>query len=101
MEYVYMHYFRAGLALLFISFLLGAQTAAGEIRLQVSDPSGVAMKATGTLQSVAPGIPPRFTSDDRGTYTFATLPFGRYRLEISKSGFATQPLFVEVESQSP
>ena len=94
-------FLRSAVVLLLFTYLLGAQTPAGEIQLEVKDPSGVAMKASGTLESVAPGVQRRFATDGSGVYKFTDLPYGRYRLEISKSGFATQSVFVDVESQGP
>jgi outer membrane receptor protein involved in Fe transport len=34
-------------------------------------------------------------------YAFQGLPYGRYRLEISKSGFATQSKLINVQSETP
>lgn len=96
-----LRYLSAAVALAFLSFPLRAQTPAGEVLLQVKDPSGVPMKASGTLESVAPGVQLSFETDVRGTYKFANLPYGRYRLDVSKSGFATQTIFVDVESPAP
>jgi outer membrane receptor protein involved in Fe transport len=59
------------------------------------------MKASGALEAVAPGIRRTFTTDERGIYKFTNLPYGRYRLEISKSGFATQTAALDVNSPEP
>jgi outer membrane receptor protein involved in Fe transport len=59
------------------------------------------MKASGTLESVAPGVQRSFATDNRGIYKFLRLPYGRYRLEVAKSGFATQTILIDVESQEP
>ncbi len=80
---------------------LRAQEPAGEIRLEVKDPSGAAMQASGWLQSLVTGAGSSFETDVRGTYTLGGLPFGRYRLEVSKSGFATQSVVIEVQSEIP
>jgi outer membrane receptor protein involved in Fe transport len=42
-----------------------------------------------------------FETDAQGRYTFRDLPFGRYRLELSRSGFATQIVSIEVPSATP
>src|ERR1035438_5918173 len=67
----------------------------GEIRLSVTDPSGAAMEASGELE----GHP--FQTDARGRYSFTSLPFGRYHLEVSKDGFATQSVLIDVSSDAP
>ena len=81
--------------------VLRAQGPNGEIRLAVKDPSGAAMAASGRLQSLAPGIQRSFQTDAQGTYTLGNLPYGRYRLEISKAGFGTQSILIDVQSGTP
>jgi len=88
-------------ALLFAALILHGQTPEGEIRVQVKDPSGAAMDASGTLQSVAPGVRRSFQTDAQGKYTLGGLPYGRYRLEITKAGFATQSALIDVRSTTP
>ena len=87
--------------LLFAALTLHSQSPEGEIRVQVKDPSGAAMQASGKLQSIAPGVQRSFQTDAQGRYTLAGLPFGRYRLEISKDGFATQSALIDVASATP
>ncbi len=72
-----------------------AQPPAGEIRLEVRDASGAAMQASGKLGERA------FETDAQGRYTFPYLPFGRYRLELSRSGFATQSVSIDIQSATP
>ena len=43
-------------ALWFAAVSLSAQDPEGEIRVQVKDPSGAAMEASGKLESLAPGV---------------------------------------------
>ena len=80
---------------------LEAQSTAGELRLEVRDPSGAGMEAAGTLRSLVAGTDRSFQTDGRGKYTFQNLPKGQYRLEVSKNGFATQSKVVDVASGSP
>jgi outer membrane receptor protein involved in Fe transport len=87
--------------LLAAALALQAQSPTGEIRLAVKDPSGAAMSASGTLQSLAGGPQRRFQADAQGTYTFSALPYGRYRLEVSAAGFATQSALIDVRSGTP
>ncbi len=80
---------------------IGAQRPAGEIRLEVKDPSGAAMQASGKLQDLASGVVRSFQTDTQGSYAFPSLPYARYRLEVSRSGFATQSLLIDVQSPAP
>ena len=58
------------------------------------------MQASGKLAS--PGWERRdFQTDAQGTFTLGNLPFGRYRLKISKTGFATQSVSIDVQSATP
>jgi outer membrane receptor protein involved in Fe transport len=113
MEYLYVHklefgcrqqlgrWLSASLALLLTSLALHAQSGDGEIRVQVKDPSGAAMEASGKLEGLTPGIQRGFQTDALGAYTLGNLPYGRYRLEISKPGFITQSIQIDVRSASP
>ena len=78
--------------------LLSGQPQPGEIRIQVQDSSGLAMEASGKLESLASKTDLSFQTDPQGTYTFSNLSSGRYRLEVSKAGFATQSVLIDVQS---
>jgi outer membrane receptor protein involved in Fe transport len=112
MEYLYMDYLEsrrdrlkrnlcAVATLVFAALTLHAQNPDGEIRVQVKDPSGAAMEASGKLESLVPGVQRTFETDALGTYTISNLPYGRYRLEVSKTGFATQSVVIDVPSGRP
>src|SRR5580658_5470608 len=105
MEYPYMHPFGrcpwSAAALFLTVFALNGQVPYGEIRVQVKDPSGAPMEASGKLESVAPGVRRTFQTDAQGTYTLGNLPYGRYRLEVSKAGFVTQSAMIDVGSTAP
>src|ERR1700676_4924739 len=75
-------------------FLRG-QNSSGQIYIEVKDPSGVAMQASGKLVGV-PGGDHSFQTDAQGAFTFSDLPSGRYRLDVSKEGFATQSVVINV-----
>jgi outer membrane receptor protein involved in Fe transport len=81
--------------------LLQAQPSTGQIRLEVKDPSGAALVASGKLDNLATGEQRSFQTDSQGVYTFSALPFGKYRLEISSEGFATQSLSLDLQSAAP
>jgi len=80
--------------------LLG-QVPAGQIRVEVLDPSGAPMTAAVRLRSVASGVDRAFQTDAQGTYTFDGVPFGGYRLEVSRTGFVTQTVRIDVEPGNP
>jgi outer membrane receptor protein involved in Fe transport len=80
---------------------LCAQPPQGEIRLQVKDPSGAPMQASGKLENRAAGVARDFQTDSQGLVVLGNLPFGRYRLQVSKSGFTTQAVTVDVRSAAP
>ena len=87
--------------LLLVAFSLQAQNPTGSIQIQVQDPSRAPMQASGKLVSRALGIKRNFETDSQGMYTFSNLPFGPYRLEVSKAGFVTESLPIEVRSATP
>ena len=78
-----------------------AQTKTGEIRIEVKDPSGNAMQAVGKLEGIGTGVARSFQTSDDGTYVFGMLPYGRYRLEVSRDAFATQSTLIDVQSDAP
>jgi len=103
-EYPDMRFLRIRLAALFCVCtasmlaipLLSAQNSA-RIQLDVKDPSGAGIPASGTLQF--PGGPTQaFETDSTGSYTFDNVAAGHYRLNVSKTGFATQSLPIDVSA---
>ena len=80
---------------------VNAQERGGELRLEVIDPSGRALEAVGNVENIATGVTRRFQTDAQGSYTFKELPFGRYRVEVSKDGFARQSVLIDVQSVTP
>lgn len=77
------------------------QQPTGELRLEVKDPTGKVLAAAGTLTNLATGVSRSFQTDAQGRFTLSGLNFGRYRLEISQTGFATQSVLVDVQSATP
>jgi outer membrane receptor protein involved in Fe transport len=87
-------------ALVYLGACLGpllGQVPTGQIRVEVLDPSGAPMEASGRLKSVAGGVDRAFQTDAQGAYTFDGVPFGSYRLELSRTGFVTQTVRLEVQ----
>src|SRR3984885_246353 len=87
--------------LAFVTATLWGQAPQGEIRVQVKDPSGAPMQASGRLESRAGGVARYFQTDPQGNIVLGNLPFGQYRLQVFKSGFNTQTVAIEVQSATP
>ena len=80
---------------------LFAQSNAGEIRLKITDPSGVGVKTTVELVSEANEYSSTFATDDDGNVVARRLPFGLYRIEVRQAGFAAASGRVEIRSVIP
>lgn len=79
-----------------------AQLETGEVRLSVTDPSGLPLPSTsGAIVSDASNTRRSFTTDDQGRFTFAHLPFGVYRLTVAHSGFQPYSALVEIRTAIP
>ena len=94
------------LALIYVTFCVAAaalfgQSSSGEIRLQVKDPAGAAVEATGSIEGLATSIHREYRTDAQGLHSFSGLPLGVYRLQVEREGFAPQSLRVEVRSEVP
>ena len=90
------------LIVIFLAWMIPAagQTKTGEIRMEVKDPSGKAMQAEGKLEGLGTGLTQNFQTDDQGIYVFSMLPYGRYRLEVSREAFATQSTLIDVQTET-
>ena len=92
-----------------------AQTAAGSLHGEVTDPSGAAIPGASVVVTPAIGSPIVVQSNGQGGYDFKNLPAGKYTLTVAAQGFtlyenenvvvADQPLrlnvtmTIEVETQ--
>lgn len=81
-------------------FLVG-QSNIGELRLSVTDPSGLAVKTQIEIVSEASQYRRILTTDDQGTLTLPRLPYGVYQLQIKQPGFASISESIEVHSSLP
>jgi hypothetical protein len=93
---LYLHY-----ALLLIALPALAQSNAGELRLKITGPDGLAVKASAELSSDAVQFRRSFSADDYGMIAARNLPFGRYRLKVQEEGFAPYEGVVEIRSTLP
>src|SRR5258708_5858318 len=83
------------LALSVISLNLLAQTdtASGELRGTVRDPSGAVVPAARiTMKSIETGLVRQTTSGDAGEYGFLVVPPGEYDVQIDKDQFQPELL---------
>jgi hypothetical protein len=65
------------------------QSNRGELRLKVTDPSGLGLKATVEIVSEANQYHNSLATTDQGILDLQHLPFGLYQLEINQPGFAS------------
>ncbi|MGA2095432.1 MAG: TonB-dependent receptor [Candidatus Acidiferrum sp.] len=77
------------------------QTNSGELRLKVTDPSGLVVKAVIHVTSQANGYSSVLATTDLGTLDVRRLPFGIYQVQIDQPGFALFAESVEIHSALP
>jgi outer membrane cobalamin receptor len=80
--------------------LLG-QTEAGELRIVVTDPTGLPLPATVDLTSEANQFRRSYQCSSDGKITARRLPFGLYRLQVQRAGFAPLSEILDVRSAVP
>jgi hypothetical protein len=91
---------------LVVLFFLGvsvlcAQANDGELRLKVTDPSGLGVRTTVEITSEANQYRTTLATDDEGAVVAKRLPYGVYRITIHESGFAEISQLVEIRSAVP
>jgi hypothetical protein len=93
-----------GIAVIFFfctSLLLFAQSNTGELRLTVTDPSGLGVKSTVELVSQANQYRATFTTDAQGKLDAKRLPYGIYQIQVEAPAFAQVSQSVEIRSALP
>ena len=83
------------------SLLVFAQSNTGELRLKVTDPSGLAVRTTIQIVSQANQYQRVLSSDDQGVLILQRLPYGVYQVEINQPGFAGVSQSVDIHSSLP
>jgi len=78
-----------------------SQSNTGELRLTVTDPSGLAVKTSVELRSEANQYRYTFSTDEKGYVDFERLPYGIYQVRIEAPGFARISEPVEIRSALP
>jgi TonB dependent receptor len=90
------------LAILWLCALpLFCQSTNGELRLKVTDPSGLGVKSKVELVSQANEYKNTLNTDDGGALIAKRLPFGLYRVQIEGPGFAPVSQPMEIRSAVP
>ncbi len=87
--------------ILLLALPLLAQSNVGELRVQVTGPDGLAIKASIELSSDANQFQRSFSTDDSGELIARNLPFGRYRLRVQRESFSPFEGIIEIHSALP
>lgn len=90
------------LVLIFLSCSgLCAQTNTGELRLKVTDPSGLGLKTKIEISSSANEYRSTLATDNSGNAIAKNLPYGIYRVTVQQPGFAAVSQTIEIRSALP
>jgi outer membrane cobalamin receptor len=92
---------KTGIFFFFCAVLLFGQSNTGELRLKVTDPSGLVVKTSIRIVSEANQYKRILSTDDQGTLTLQRLPYGVYQLQINHPGFAEVSQSLDVHSSIP
>jgi outer membrane cobalamin receptor len=91
--------------LLFLVFVncsgVCAQTNTGELRIKITDPSGLGLKTKIEISSSANQYRSTLTTDGAGNAIAKNLPYGIYRITVEQPGFAPVSQTVEIRSALP
>jgi outer membrane cobalamin receptor len=86
---------------LFLAFAQSDQSRTGDLRIAVADASGAAVQSDIDLINEANQFHEHATTDARGAFTATRLPFGTYRVLVTRSGFAPSAGLVEIRTSLP
>lgn len=89
------------LAPLFLASRLCGQTDAGELRVTVTDAAGLPVEASVELISEVNQYRRAFSSGPEGRVTAKRLPYGLYRLHVTRQSFAPFSDLLEIRSSIP
>jgi outer membrane cobalamin receptor len=92
---------RAVLATLLLAASAFAQANRGELRVNVTDPTGAGVRATVEIASAGNGYDRFFLCDPGGRLVVQLLPFGAYQLRIRQPGFSPYDSLVDILSAVP
>ena len=77
------------------------QSNTGEFRLRVTDAGGLPLESAVELVSEASQLREHLTTDPQGVLVAKRLPFGTYRVAVSREGFSPFITLIEVRSALP
>jgi outer membrane cobalamin receptor len=78
-----------------------AQTNTGELRLKITDPSGLGLKTKIEISSSANEYRSTLATDNSGNAIAKNLPYGVYRITVQQPGFAPVSQTIEIRSALP
>lgn len=84
-----------------VASFVHAQSNSGELRLKVLDPDGNGLQSSVRLVCEASQVRRTYITDESGYLEAKGLPFGIYRIEISRTGFAPYSDSVEIRTAIP
>lgn len=87
--------------MLLLALPLFAQSNAGELRLRVTGPTGLPLKASVELASDALQFQRSLSTDESGQLSARNLLFGVYRLHVEGESFAPYDGIIEIRSAIP
>ena len=87
--------------LCFFAIPAAAQRDRGELQIDVRDPQGAILSASGELVSEGNQFRLNFVVGDDGRFAAHDLAFGVYRVSVSHSGFVPAVQLVEIRSMVP
>jgi hypothetical protein len=85
----------------FFAIPLFGQSNHGELRLKVTDPSGLGVRTIIHISSEANQYQNALATSEQGTLVVQRLPYGIYQLEVDHPGFAATSESVEIRSSLP
>jgi TonB-dependent Receptor Plug Domain len=91
----------AALFFFFYTLPLFSQSNRGELRLRVTDPSGLGVKTTVQITSAANQYRNALPTSEQGNLVVERLPYGIYQIEIKQPGFAQVAESVDIHSSLP
>ncbi len=89
------------IAMLLWALPILSQSTTGELRLAVTDPTGLGLKSTVELVSQGNEYRTIFNTDDHGNLDVKRLPYGIYEVQILVQGFAEISEPIEIRSALP
>jgi hypothetical protein len=87
--------------LLLVAFAQSAQTNTGELRIAVTDSAGLPLPGPVQLVSDANQIREQLETDAQGVIVAKRLPFGTYRIAVTRDGFAPFTRLIDIHTSLP